>query len=79
MPPSNNDEEYGDDFSADMDAAPPPFGVNITVYRLLNVTIVFSFGAAKAILTYLGQSTAPTTFDWVRGALRESMLSFIPR
>ncbi|KAH9034556.1 hypothetical protein EDB84DRAFT_1258551, partial [Lactarius hengduanensis] len=49
----------------------------LTVYRLLNVTTVFSFGAAKAILTYLGQSTAPTTFDWVRGALCESIRYWI--
>jgi len=30
---------------------------------------VFSFGVTKAILTYMGQSTAPTTLDWVAGAL----------
>ncbi|KAH9034191.1 hypothetical protein EDB85DRAFT_1020965 [Lactarius pseudohatsudake] len=62
-------EEYGDDFSAGVDAALPPLGVNLTGYRLLNMTIVFSFGIIKGILTYMGQSTAPTTLDWVGGAL----------
>jgi hypothetical protein len=27
------------------------------------------FGIAKAILTYKGQSVAPTTLDWVSGTL----------
>ncbi len=52
-----------------MDATPPPLGVKLTGYRLLNMTTVFSFGIAKGILTYMGQSTAPTTLDWVAGAL----------
>jgi hypothetical protein len=52
-----------------MDAALPPLGVKLTGYRLLNMTTVFSFGIIKGILTYMGQSTAPTTLDWVSGAL----------
>ncbi|KAH9034190.1 hypothetical protein EDB85DRAFT_1021401 [Lactarius pseudohatsudake] len=52
-----------------MDATPPPLGAKLTGYRLLNITIVFSFGIAKAILTYKGRSTEPTTLDWVGGAL----------
>jgi hypothetical protein len=58
------------DRSADMDTSTPaPLGVKLTGYRLLNVTTVFSFGFIKGILTYTGQSTAPTTLDWVGGAL----------
>ncbi|KAI9435766.1 hypothetical protein H4582DRAFT_1817203, partial [Lactarius indigo] len=49
----------------------------LTTYRLLNVTIVFSFGIAKAILTYKGQSTGPTTLDWVGGALLGVFLYWI--
>ncbi|KAH9001843.1 hypothetical protein EDB86DRAFT_404606 [Lactarius hatsudake] len=60
-----------------MDAALPPLGVNLTGYRLLNMTIVFSFGIAKGILTYMGQSTAPTTLDWVGGALLAVALYWI--
>ena len=52
-----------------MDAAPPPLGAKLTCYRLLNMTTVFVFGITKGILTYMGQSTTPTTLDWVSGAL----------
>jgi hypothetical protein len=37
-----------------MDATPPPLGVKLTGYRLLNMTTVFSFGFIKGILTYKG-------------------------
>ncbi|KAH9034545.1 hypothetical protein EDB84DRAFT_62163 [Lactarius hengduanensis] len=65
----SDQEEHSDDRSANMDATPPPLGAKLTGYRLLNITIVFSFGIAKAILTYKGRSTEPTTLDWVGGAL----------
>ena len=60
-------EEHGNDRSADMDATPPPLGVKLTAYRLVFMTTVLSFGAAKSILAYQGQSLAPTTLDWVSG------------
>ncbi|KAH9034544.1 hypothetical protein EDB84DRAFT_1486843, partial [Lactarius hengduanensis] len=41
------------------------------------MTIVFSFGIIKGILTYMGQSTAPTTLDWVGGALLAVALYWI--
>ncbi|KAI9448984.1 hypothetical protein BJY52DRAFT_293967 [Lactarius psammicola] len=41
------------------------------------MTIVFSFGITKGILTYMGKSTAPTTLDWVAGALLAVMLYWI--
>jgi hypothetical protein len=62
-------EEHGDDRSGDTDAPPPPLGVKLTVYRLLNMTILFSIGITKGVLTYKGEFTAPTTLDWVGGAL----------
>ncbi|KAH9001844.1 hypothetical protein EDB86DRAFT_404581 [Lactarius hatsudake] len=65
----SDQEEHGDVRLANRDATPPPLGAKLTSYRLLNITIVFSFGIAKAILTYKGQSTAPRTLDWVGGAL----------
>ena len=51
-----------------MDAT-PPLGVKLTVYRLLKMTIIFSFCFAKGILTYKGLSTVPTTVDWVSGGV----------
>jgi len=65
-----------DDRWADMDAAPPPLGVKLTVYRLLNLTI-FSIGVTKAILSYKGQSIAPTTLDWIGGALLAAVLYWV--
>ncbi|KAH9175797.1 hypothetical protein EDB89DRAFT_1847158 [Lactarius sanguifluus] len=56
---------------------PPPLGAKLTGYRLLNITIVFSFGIAKAILSYKGRSTEPTTLDWVGGALLAVFLYWI--
>ena len=53
----------------DMNTTPPPLGVNLTCYKLLNMTTMFSFCIAKAILAYKGQSTAPTTLDWVSGGV----------
>ena len=50
-----------------MDITPPPLGVKLTGYRLVFMTTVFSFGTVKTILTYKGQSIAPTTLDWVAG------------
>ncbi|KAH9985921.1 hypothetical protein BJV77DRAFT_1071211 [Russula vinacea] len=45
------------------DGLPPPLGVKLTGYRLLNMSVVFVFGITKAILTYMGQSAVPTTLD----------------
>jgi len=70
-------EEHRDEHSADTDVTLPPLGVKLTGYRLLNMTIVFSFGIIKGILTYMGQSTAPTTLDWVSGALLAVVLYWI--
>jgi len=60
-----------------MDAGRPPLGVKLTVYRLLNMTILFSIGITKGILTYKGKSTAPTTLDWVGGAFLAVVLYWI--
>ncbi|KAF8258973.1 hypothetical protein EI94DRAFT_1059809 [Lactarius quietus] len=55
---------------ADMNAMPPlALGVKLTGYRLLFMMTVFTFGTVKGILTYMGQSIAPNTLDWVSGTL----------
>ncbi|KAI9435752.1 hypothetical protein H4582DRAFT_620713 [Lactarius indigo] len=75
---ANEQEAYGNGRCAVIDPRPsPPLGVKLTGYRLLNMTTVFSFGTAKAILTYMGRSTAPTTLDWVAGTLLAVLLYWI--
>ena len=65
--PLGRQEEHGDDRLAEKDATRPPLGVKLTGYRLVFMTIVFSFGTVESILAYKGQSIAPTTLDWVSG------------
>jgi hypothetical protein len=66
---SYSDQGLEDDRPTTLDDPPPPLGVKLTGYRLLNMSVVFAFGITKAILTYMGQSVAPTTLDWVAGVL----------
>ena len=40
---------------------------NATGYRLVFMATVLSCGTIKTILTYMDQSTMPTTLDWVTG------------
>jgi hypothetical protein len=60
-----------------MDATPPPLGVKLTAYRLVFMLTVLSFGTVKTILTYMGQSIAPTTLDWVAGTFLTAVLYWI--
>jgi len=60
-----------------MDATPPPLGAKLTVYRLVFMTTVLSFGAVKSILAYKGQSIAPTTLDWVSGTFLTVVLYWL--
>jgi hypothetical protein len=67
-----SDQDVEEDHTIYRDASPQPYlplGVKLTAYRLLNMSVIFSFGLAKGILTYMGQSVAPTTLDWIAGAL----------
>lgn len=41
----------------------------LTGYRLLVIILTSSFGLSKAVLTYQGQSIAPTTLDVVFGVV----------
>ncbi|KAN0136045.1 hypothetical protein V8E53_006206 [Lactarius tabidus] len=70
-------EGRGDERPADSDAKPPPLGVKLTAYRLLNVTIMFVFPITKGILTYKGLSTMPTTLDWISGGVLAVVLYWI--
>ena len=50
-----------------MNAPPPSLGVKLMGYRVVFMATVLSFGTVKTILNYMGQSSAPTTLDWVAG------------
>ena len=56
-----------------MNVRPPPLGVKFTGYRLVLVATLLSLGTRKAILTYMGQSIAPTTLEWVAGMFLTAM------
>ena len=64
---NNNLEEPDVGRSADVDAPPRSLGVKLTRYRLVFTATILLFGTVKTILTYVGQSIAPTTLDWVAG------------
>jgi len=72
-----DDQGLEDNAPITLDDPPPPLGVKLTVYRLLNMSVVFVFGTTKAILTYMGQSIAPTTLDWIAGVLLTMFLYYI--
>ncbi|KAJ7461607.1 hypothetical protein FB451DRAFT_1497610 [Mycena latifolia] len=58
--------------STDADPLPlPPLTrrVKITPWRLLNTVLVLGLGIYKAAASYLGQSIAPTTLDWIIGVV----------
>ncbi|KAN0131800.1 hypothetical protein V8E53_010328 [Lactarius tabidus] len=73
----SNHEAPSSDRSVDMDAMPPPLGVKLTGYRLVFMVTVLLFGTVKTILTYMGQSIAPTTLDWVAGTFLTAVLYWI--
>ncbi|KAI9449864.1 hypothetical protein BJY52DRAFT_1227516 [Lactarius psammicola] len=49
--------------SAGMGDSPPPLGVKLTCYRLLNVTTALLWIIPKAVLSYKNRSIAATTVD----------------
>jgi len=59
------------------DVPPPPLGVELTGYRLLNMSVVFAFCLSKGILTYMGRSVMPTTLDWISGGVLIVILYWI--
>ena len=58
----------GDAWDGDEHRKPPPMGVKLTGYRLLNVGVILVFGVTKAALAHCGQLSTLTTLDWVAGA-----------
>ncbi|KAH9956700.1 hypothetical protein BC827DRAFT_1270751 [Russula dissimulans] len=66
-PSSGNTNADPDDPAEDDEDAPPPLGVKLTVYRLLNIVVVFTIGVAKFILSLKGQSISPSGLEWAAG------------
>jgi hypothetical protein len=46
-----------------------PLLVKLTGYRLLNIIVITTVVGWKAVLSYQGQSVAPTTLDWITGGV----------
>ena len=53
----------------DTSQSPPLMVVALTGYRLLNISLIFSIGTAKAILVSQGQSVTPSVLEWVLGVV----------
>ncbi|KAI0045597.1 hypothetical protein FA95DRAFT_1495284 [Auriscalpium vulgare] len=51
--------------------------IKITGIRLLNTILIAALGVGKAVLSYQGQSTAPTTLEWVSGVLCACLLYWL--
>ncbi|KAI0247203.1 hypothetical protein BJV78DRAFT_952521 [Lactifluus subvellereus] len=73
-PPGNADP---DDLEENEVDAPPPLGVKLTGYRLLNLAVLLAFGVAKFVLSLQGQSVAPTGLDWIAGSMLTAILYWI--
>ncbi|KAJ7320823.1 hypothetical protein DFH08DRAFT_890273 [Mycena albidolilacea] len=52
-----------------------PPNVKITPWRILNTVLVLGLGVYKSVGTYLGQTTGPTTVDWI-GSLVWAMIVY---
>jgi hypothetical protein len=61
--PPHGSADPDDPEENDVDA-PPPFGIKLTGYRLLNQVILLTIGFAKFILSLKGQSVAPPGLEW---------------
>jgi len=55
--------------STTKDEPRPLLLVKLTGYRLLNIFVITTVVAWKAVLSYKGQSFAPTTLDWITGGV----------
>ncbi|KAF8174678.1 hypothetical protein K438DRAFT_114873 [Mycena galopus ATCC 62051] len=51
------------------DRKPPSSEVKLTPWRAINTIFILVLGVYKATGTYLGQTTGPTTLDWILGVL----------
>ncbi|KAH9025696.1 hypothetical protein EDB83DRAFT_2555375 [Lactarius deliciosus] len=67
LPSVHPNSDQGDGPSVEMRDSPPPLGVKLTCYRLLNVTTGISFVALTAVLAYKNLTVAAATVGLVSG------------
>jgi hypothetical protein len=68
---------YGLENDSRRQRSTPPLGVPLTGNLLFMITWITSFGIAKAVYSYHGQSVISPTLDWVGGTLFTLMYVFI--
>ncbi|KIJ51992.1 hypothetical protein M422DRAFT_65102 [Sphaerobolus stellatus SS14] len=74
---SHDEASISSNISTRSGVVPPLFGFKLTGFRLITILSTSGFGIVKAILSYLGQSTAPTTLDWIFGVFLTLILGGI--
>ncbi|KAI0263227.1 hypothetical protein BC834DRAFT_323856 [Gloeopeniophorella convolvens] len=52
---------------------PPPLGIKLAGYRLLNMIMLIAVGLAKFILSLKGHSATPTGLEWMAGLILAAM------
>ncbi|KAH9025689.1 hypothetical protein EDB83DRAFT_2426122 [Lactarius deliciosus] len=67
LPSVHPNSDQGDGPSVEMRDSPPPLGVKLTCYRLLNVTTGISFVTLSAVLAYKNLTAAAATVGLVSG------------
>ncbi|KAF8174510.1 hypothetical protein K438DRAFT_1609506 [Mycena galopus ATCC 62051] len=63
--------------STDPATKPPRSRPRLNVYRILSFALTAGMGAIKAVSSYQGHVTAPTTFDWIYGIVVVSGLEWL--
>ncbi|KAI0263232.1 hypothetical protein BC834DRAFT_324129 [Gloeopeniophorella convolvens] len=56
---------------------PPPLGIKLTGYRLLNIIVLIAVGLAKFILSLKGHSATPTGLEWMAGSILAAILYWL--
>ncbi|KAI0288756.1 hypothetical protein BC826DRAFT_656880 [Russula brevipes] len=74
-PPSYGEIEVQDEDPPDKRR--PLLGIKLTGCRLVNMSIILVFGIWKAVLSYRGQSAAPTTLEFVAGTLLALIVYYV--
>ncbi|KAI0263238.1 hypothetical protein BC834DRAFT_324666 [Gloeopeniophorella convolvens] len=66
-----------EDPEANDTGTPPPWGIKLTGYRLLNIIVLIAVGLAKFILSLKGQSATPTGLEWMAGSILAAILYWL--
>ncbi|KAI0263221.1 hypothetical protein BC834DRAFT_323749 [Gloeopeniophorella convolvens] len=66
-----------EDSEANDTGTPPPWGIKLTGYHLLNMVVLIAIGLAKFILSLKGHSATPTGLEWMAGSILAAILYWI--